>query len=449
MTRKPHKQDDSPESRKHYDVLVIGAGIHGAGVAQAASAAGYSVLVLEQKTVASGTSSRSSKLIHGGLRYLEHGQFALVRECLRERSLLLKLAPSLVYLQPFYIPVYGDSSRGKWLIRAGLTLYSLLGGTGSETRFRRVPRCEWHSLDGLTTHNLTAVFQYWDAQTDDALLTRAVMTSAQNLGVELQEKAEFCGAEIVAGPPQKMHWDIHFRHTENESTHNLLAYEQACTATVIVNAAGPWVNKVMERVEEPMPRLDVKLIQGTHLVLEGEVTRGIYYLESPRDKRPVFVMPWKMTTNGRDKNAILLGTTETHFQNDPATVQPLEEEIAYLLETYRHFFPVEAVTNNTSPERRQAQVLDAFAGLRVLPGDAFAGEKTATRQTAHSPPHAARPRETVLHPDRVQQPRFITIYGGKLTSYRATAEKVMKMLQESLPERVSVADTRSLPLHRP
>ena len=143
-------------SAEHYDVVIIGAGIHGAGVAQAAAAHGHSVLLLEQHAPAFGTSSRSSKLIHGGLRYLESGQLALVRECLRERELLSRLAPDLVRLVPFYIPVYRHTTRRPWQIRGGLSMYALLGGLGEHVRFTRVPRDQWTELDGLATRELQA-----------------------------------------------------------------------------------------------------------------------------------------------------------------------------------------------------------------------------------------------------------------------------------------------------
>ncbi|MCR4301236.1 MAG: FAD-dependent oxidoreductase, partial [Sulfuricaulis sp.] len=174
-----------------YDVAVIGGGIHGVGVAQAAAAAGYSVLLMEQNNLGSGTSSRSSKLIHGGLRYLESAHFGLVRESLREREILLHIAPALVQRVPFYIPVYTATRRSPWKIRAGLSLYALLGGLSPETRFESVTRSRWQDLDGIATHGLRAVFRYEDAQTDDARLTQAVMQSAQSLGAELRCPANF------------------------------------------------------------------------------------------------------------------------------------------------------------------------------------------------------------------------------------------------------------------
>ena len=399
---------------EHYDVLVIGGGIHGVGVAQAAAAAGYRVLVLEQGELASGTSSRSSKLIHGGLRYLEHGEFSLVRECLRERALLLKNAPELVHLRPFLIPVYAGSVRSRWRIAAGLTLYSLLGGGGRDTWFRRLPRREWTSLDGLQTAGLRAVFQYQDAQTDDAALTRAVMASAQSLGALLETRATFVSASPAEDAGEQS-WRIQYRQQ---------GQEHRCTATVVVNAAGPWANQVLSQVDSPTKPLAVELVQGTHLVLDGKLQQGIYYLESPRDQRPVFVMPWRLDGEaGRD--AILLGTTETRFTGDPAEVRPLPEEQAYLLETFRHYF-------STMPH-----VHAAFAGLRVLP--------VAEDQADGS--LGARQRETVLQTDHPDTPRLLTIYGGKLTAYRATAEKVMRMLKKTLPDRVALADTRTLSLH--
>jgi glycerol-3-phosphate dehydrogenase len=402
---------EKPMANKHYDVLVIGGGIHGVGVAQVAAAAGYRVLVLEQGELASGTSSRSSKLIHGGLRYLEHGQFSLVRECLRERALLLKNAPGLVRLRPFLIPVYDSSVRNRWLIAAGLALYSLLGGGGRNTRFRRVPRREWAELDGLKTDGLRAVFEYQDAQTDDAALTRAVMASAQTLGALLETQATF-----VAASQNEKQWQIRYRQQEQE---------YSCTATTLVNAAGPWANDVLKCINSTMKPVQVELVQGSHLVLDGKLQRGIYYLESPRDQRPVFVMPWRLD-GAPATNAILLGTTEKHFSGNPAEAQPSQQEQDYLLETYRHYF--------SEPPK----ILEAFAGLRVLP---LAKEEGGA--------YAARQRETVLQTDSEHSPRLLTIYGGKLTAYRATAEKVLRLLQKSLPQRTPVADTCSLKLDAP
>lgn len=403
---------DSPSHMtNHYDLVVIGGGIHGAGIAQAAAAGGFSVLVLEQHSLAHGTSSRSSKLIHGGLRYLENGQLALVRECLHERELLLKLAPHLIQLQPFYIPIYSNTTRRPAQLRVGLSLYALLGGSssilGKAARFRRVPRSEWDDLDGLKTDDLEAVFQYWDGQTDDAALTRAVMRSAQTLGAHLHMPATFTGAQL-----HEDSCSVTYQH--NGQTHT-------CGAKVLVNAAGPWVNRVLGHITPTPTQLAVELVQGTHLVVAGNITHGIYYVEAPQDQRAVFVMPWQGKT--------LVGTTETVYKDDvapgsalpPLLPQPQQHEQDYLMQTLAHYFPA---------YRNQPVILSAFAGLRVLPG----GDGKAF----------SRPRETILHVDRPEHPRLLTVYGGKLTAYRLTATRVMQRLASTLPSRPVRADTRTL-----
>ncbi|MEW6331182.1 MAG: FAD-dependent oxidoreductase [Pseudomonadota bacterium] len=382
-----------------YDVVIVGGGIHGVGVAQAAAAAGHSALLLERQELAHGTSSRSSKLIHGGLRYLESAQFGLVRESLREREILLRIAPGLVRRMPFYIPVYATTRRAPWMIRAGLSLYAVLGGLTRDTCFESVPRADWERLDGLDTRGLRAVFRYEDAQTDDALLTRAVMRSAQALGAELRCPANFLSA-VRSGNGYKV------QYLDRDG-------EQTCRALTLVNAAGPWVNTVLDRVTPRPPVLTVELIQGAHILIEGETRHGIYYVEAPGDGRAVFVMPWKGQT--------LVGTTETAFSGDPGSVRVLPQEISYLQETLQHYFP-----------HHHGRLLDSFAGLRVLPQ----GPGTVFH----------RSRETVLHPDDAEAPRLVSIYGGKLTGYRATAAWVMRRLRKSLPARTPVADTAQLGL---
>ena len=381
------------------DVLVIGAGIQGAGVAQAAAAAGYSVRVLEKTGVASATSSRSSKLIHGGLRYLETGQLGLVRECLRERDILLRLAPHWVRRVPFYIPIYRHSRRKTWKIRAGLSLYAALNGLKRASWFSTLPRRQWAGLDGLDTVDLNSVFRYYDAQTDDAALTQAVMRSAQRLGAELVCPGEFLGA-------QRMPSCYHVQYRAGD-------VEMECIATALVNATGPWGNEVLARIH---PRIDppaVELVQGTHLVLDGVLQQGIYYTEA-EDSRAVFVMPWHGQT--------LIGTTETVYHGDPLQAKPLAVEEKYLLRTFQRYFP-----------QRRVQVHDRFAGLRVLP-------RTGTAAFD-------RPRETLYMTDVTHRPRLVAIYGGKLTSYRATALKALAVLRPMLPQRATRADTAFLELN--
>lgn len=384
---------------EHVDVLVIGGGIHGAGVLQAAAAAGHSALLVEERAPAAGTSSRSSKLIHGGLRYLETMQLGLVRESLREREILLRVAPHLVKLTPFFIPIYDDTSRAPWTIRAGLSMYAALGGLNRDDLFRRLPRREWEQLDGLATRGLRAVFRYFDGQTDDAALVRAVLASARELGAHVESPCAF-----LAAHKQNDGYLVRLSDARGER-------ELKCAA--LVNAAGPWIATVHKRITPRPLVLDVELIAGAHLELEGVLERGIYYCEAPRDRRAVFLMPWKGRT--------MVGTTETPYSGDPARVTPLASEIEYLLETLGRYMP-----------ERSTNVLAAWAGLRVLPklpGRAF-----------------SRPRDVTFTFDDEARPRLVAIWGGKLTGYRATAEKVLQSLAPQLPQQRRVADTATLRL---
>ncbi len=386
-----------------YDLVVIGGGIHGAGVAQAAAAQGHSVLVLEQSALAAGTSSRSSKLIHGGLRYLETGQFSLVKECLQERATLLDIAPELVTLKPFYIPVYKTSRHGPWRLRAGLSLYRLLGDRNEHARSSAVPRSRWGELDGLDTRNLRAVFQYWDAQTDDQALTEAVMNSALDMGATLSMPATFLHASLGEG---NVSIEYHYEGRVHQ-----------CGALVLVNAAGPWANRILAQTNPVLPQIQTELVQGTHILLDGTLSKGIYYLESPSDARPVFVMPWK--------NQIMVGTTETVYDGDPGDVKPLVAEKTYLLEVLSYYFP-------HFRSEQTARITSAFAGLRVLPSSGSS--------------LGARSRDTIIDVDDPKLPRVLTIYGGKLTAYRLTAKKVMQQLAIRLPQRPPKANTATLPL---
>lgn len=388
----------------YYDVVVIGGGIHGVGVAQVAAVQGYSVLLLEKGDIASGTSSRSSKLIHGGLRYLETGQFSLVHECLRERTFLLNMAPELVRRVSFHVPIYEHTSRRPWQLQVGLSLYALLGGLGKDVRFHSLPRSKWQDLDGLDTKGLQKVFQYCDAQTDDAALTRAVLQSAIDFGAEVALPGTFIGAKLGSDKNT-----VQFRRGNQI---------YSCTAQVIVNATGPWINKTLQCIVPSIRPMPIGLIQGTHIILDGGLSRGIYYVESPRDHRAVFVMPWQ--------GQIMVGTTETEFNGDLEDVKPLLMEQEYLLETFnRYFRAIQGITSD--------RITNCFAGLRVLP----IGIGRLSR----------RPRETLLHTDRKHKPRVLSIYGGKLTSYRSTAVSVMRRISGSLDTPKRGISTESIPLN--
>lgn len=361
-----------------YDLVVVGAGIHGAGVAARAAAHGWRTLVLERTGVAAGTSSRSSKLIHGGLRYLESAQLGLVRECLHERAALLQAQPDLVHLTPHLIPVYGHSRRGPMKIRLGLSLYALLGGLGPAVRFRRVPRREWAQLDGLKLDGLRALYRYYDAQTDDAALTRRILDQAQTDGAELA-----LPATLVQAQCHRDGLDVEYETRTGR---------QRVCSSCLVNAAGPWVNAVATRIAGGHDPLPMATVAGTHLVFDRPLRQGVYYVESPVDGRAVFVMPWQ-------GEKTLVGTTERVWHGDPGGIEPSPEEVDYLLQTLRTHFPAYRDCNPSA----------AFAGLRVLP------------QAAGSP--SRRSRETRLVTGC--SGRVVSIYGGKLTAFAATARRVL------------------------
>jgi glycerol-3-phosphate dehydrogenase len=385
------------------DVIVVGAGIHGVGVAQAAAAAGHRVLVLEQTGIGAGTSSRSSKLIHGGLRYLETYQFRLVRECLHERSTLLRIAPELVRLQRFHIPIYPMTRRRPGLLATGLSLYAVLAGFGHAATWGRVPREKWDSLDGLDLDGLQSVFWYYDAQTDDLALSRAVMRAAESLGAELAAPARFVGATLVDDGV-----DVSYETPHGSETRR---------ARVLVNATGPWADAVARSISPAVPVPSVERVQGSHIVIDGEITQGIYYVESPRDGRAIFVMPWRGQT--------MIGTTEVRFTGDPGRVEPTASELRYLQWIARRYFPRFRAPGADA-------VVSSFAGLRVLPG--------GSGHAFH------RSRETILMTDRPRSPRVLSIYGGKLTSYRAVSEQVIARVAASLPSRPAVARTDQMRL---
>jgi glycerol-3-phosphate dehydrogenase len=381
------------------DVLVIGAGVLGAGVAQALAARGHAVVLLERRVPATGTSSRSSKLIHGGLRYLETGQLRLVRESLVERAILLRIAPHLVRLVPFHVPVYVGMRRGRWLLRAGLSLYAVLGGLGRDTRFESVPSRTWDELDGLRTDGLRAVFRYLDGQTDDAALCRAVVASARDLGAHVRVDAEVVRAERAGDL-----WRVHWREA---------GAERSLLVRAVVNAAGAWANGVNSRATPRPPSREVDLVSGVHIELEGRLAHGVYYTEAPSDGRAVFSIPWK----GR----ILVGTTETLYTGDPGAVTPTAAELEYLEAVHRHHFPSSA-----------GAVVASWAGLRVLPR----AETRAFR----------RPREVLVVSDEEHRPTWSTVYGGKLTGYRHTGHRVAELVGRSLPPARRRADTATLRL---
>jgi glycerol-3-phosphate dehydrogenase len=264
-----------------------------------------------------------------------------------------------------------------------------------------VPRSEWGRLDGLDSHDLEQVFWYHDAQTDDAALTAAVLRSAQSLGATLAMPARFAGATLHATGAR-------LRYVQE-------GREFEADARVLVNAAGPWAASVAAAITPAVTVPALELVQGTHIILAEPPAAGAYYLESPRDGRAVFVLPWH--------GQMLVGTTEVPFRGDPASVAPSPREVNYLLGVLRHYFPALRSAD-------ASHVRSAFAGLRVLP--------VGTGHAFH------RSRETLLLPERSDAPRLLSIYGGKLTTWRAVAARVLERITASLPDRAPRARTDQL-----
>ena len=378
----------------HYDLIIIGAGIHGAGFSYIAQALGLNCLLIEKSNqVGAATSAKSSKLIHGGLRYLESGQFNLVRECLTERKRLLNAAPDLVTLKPFYIPIYSSSKRGNATIAMGLGLYQLLGGG----KFQFLSR-QKRTLFPLNQQNLTGLWQYWDCQTDDAALTQRVITAAQSLGASLQLNTHAQAIELTEAN------EYHIRLNNGTQVHS----------RCLINAAGPWVNEVAQ-LNPQLPQLNIQWVQGSHLVINRPAFNGCFYLESPLDGRPFFVLPWQ----GKQ----LIGTTEILIDHpNQARVSHAEQE--YLLASYNHYFNLAAVTAD--------DICGTFCGVRVL----------AAKRLAPGQINRAKRDTQLLH--SATAPGYLALYGGKLTSFYATALKGLKLLSPVLNHCSTLDFNRSL-----
>jgi glycerol-3-phosphate dehydrogenase len=306
---------------------------------------------------------------------------------------------------PFYIPVYSHSQRSPWTIALGLSLYSLF----SFKSFQLIPKSQWDQLDGLQTQELKAVFKYYDGQTDDALLTQAVLASAQSM----QATVEF-SAEVTS---------IQVEEEKCTITYTQQGQEKIISSKTVINASGPWVSSLLTRVTPILSsQPSVDLVQGTHIVVPNpsQQRQGMYYLEAPQDQRAIFIMPWK-------DDQLLIGTTENNYHDDPANVKPLACEIEYLLTVYNHHF---------SDKLTKQDILSSFSGLRVLP---------KAKSSAFS-----RPRDTLIISTDTANPRVLSLYGGKLTAYRATAEQVMKQLKKVLPtvKGHQVIETRSIELRK-
>ncbi len=371
-------------SNGEYDLIVIGGGINGAAIANLASSKGLKVALLEKNDFASGTSSKSTKLIHGGLRYLENFHFSLVREALRERSIQVKKAPHLVKPLEFIVPVYKEAKRPLWLIRLGVTLYDILSGASTLGRRQYLSNKKiLQNVPGLKQENLIGGVSYFDAQMDDARLCLENVMQADAQGAHVANYIEV--RELIK---------------ENGRCVGVRTYDHIdgryCTikAKNIIAAVGPWTNEFMRKEKNQSPG-QIRPTKGVHLVYAGRFSKKAILVFNEDDGRVFFIIPWGENT--------LIGTTDTDYKKGADDVSVNDEDIGYLLEATRRVFPNRSID--------PSNIIDTFAGLRPLIKDEGSPSKVS--------------RECVINQS------FSGIYyilGGKYTTYRKIAEDCLKKI---------------------
>ncbi len=394
--------------RKRFDLVVIGAGINGVGIARDAALRGLRVLVIDKGDIGSGTTSESTRLIHGGLRYLQHYEFGLVRESLRERELLLRNAPHLVRPMPTLFPIYEGARRGPKLVRTGMVLYDVLSYDKSLSRHHMMDHDQaLAKAPGLDTSGLRAAALFFDAQA----------TFPERLAVENAISARDSGATIIT-----------YARVDGIVTEGAVVRGVSITdvltgdsfiakAKIVVNVAGPWVDQVL--TSAPNTNSREHLIGGTrgsHLVVASfpgapEVT---LYFEAGADGRPMMVVPW----NG----LFLIGTTDIRHEGNPDEARASDEEIDYLLKETNQLIPDAGLTGD--------DVLYTFSGVRPLP---FTPDGTT----------AAITRRHIIKNHAPKLRGLYSIIGGKLTTYRSLAEEMVDRVCDDLgvDERSSTANS--------
>jgi len=373
-----------------FDLLVVGGGITGAGVARDAAMRGLKVALVDQSDYAFGTSSRSSKLVHGGLRYLENMEFGLVFESLRERYIQRKLHPNLVWPMPFLFPVYEGEKPGLRLMSLGLWLYDLLALFRSHRMHKTLSAAKVSELvPSLKSEGLVGGVHYHDCRTDDARLTLLNVLSAQREGATVSNYVRF----------ESPTFDERGTVQGAVLSDQLTGRQFELSTRHIVYAAGPWTDQLAEAPGEG--RL-LRTTKGVHIVVARErcPVEAVVVMKSPHDRRIVFAVPWD------DK--VYLGTTDTDFAEHPDGVTCTDQDVDYILETANRFFPDVALS--------KADMKGAWAGLRpLIRTDAETAYKTS--------------REHDIFVDRRG---ITTVAGGKLTTYRSMAKEVVDKVAKQL-----------------
>ena len=381
---------NAPESV--FDLAIIGGGINGCGIARDAAGRGWRVFLCEKSDLGSGTSSASTKLIHGGLRYLEHYEFRLVREALMEREVLWSIAPHIVWPLRFLLP-YHKKLRPRWLLRLGLFLYDNIGGRKKLPKTRVVDLTRDPVGEPLKSE-FKRGFEYSDCWVEDSRLVVLNAMAAAELGATIAPRTSCVSAERRDGL-----WNVVVRDEETG---------QATTirARALVNAAGPWVGDVAQAVMRSNSRAPVRLVQGSHIVVPKLYDHAGCYIFQNEDKRIFFVIPY-------EQDFTLIGTTDQDYKGDPALVHVTAEEVDYLCRSANDYLRVPVMPD---------AVVWAYSGVRPLYDES--GESAAQAAT----------RDYVLKLDvEGGAPPLLSVFGGKITTYRRLAEAALAQLSPHLP----------------
>ena len=369
-----------------FDLAIIGGGVNGCGIARDAAGRGNSVFLCEMNDLASGTSSLSTKLVHGGLRYLEYYEFRLVREALIEREILWRVAPHIIRPQRFVLP-HHDGLRPAWLLRLGLFLYDHIGGRHLLPATRSVDLRRDETGKPLAANRYSIGFEYSDCFVDDARLVVLTARDAAERGAEIQTRAR--AVEIAR---EDNFWRVTIEHAVTRARSTI-------RARVLVNAAGPWVEEVLALGSGVNARAKVRLVQGSHIVVRKLYEHDRAYMFQNADGRIVFVIPYQ-------DDFTLIGTTDRDYHGDPAKVKASDQEIGYLCDSVSEY-----LAKPVKPE----DVVWAYAGVRPLYDDGASEAKAATR-------------EYVFELDTPGGLPLLSIYGGKITTHRRLAEEAIEKL---------------------
>ena len=383
---------DVSDKQDIVDLLVIGGGVNGAGIARDAAGRGLSVVLCEKGDLAEGTSSRSGKLVHGGLRYLEYYEFRLVREALIEREVLLESAPHIIWPMRFVLP-HSPIDRPAWLVRLGLFLYDHLGGR------KRLPGTRTLNLrtapEGAPIRDeFTRAFEYSDCWVDDARLVVLNAVDARERGARVYTRTACTALRRDGGI-----WAATLTGSHSGA-------RMVVRARAVVNAAGPWVNRVIGEVAGINSRRSVRLVKGSHIIVPKFWEGPNAYLVQNTDKRVIFINPY-------EGNLALIGTTDIPYDGPPEEVRADESEIDYLLKVVSRYFKRPPV---------RADVLHSFSGVRPLYDDSAENPSAVTR-------------DYIFDLDsRDGGAPLLSVFGGKITTFRKLSEHALQKLQPFFPQ---------------